>query len=175
MLKDDMRFRRRYLIVIGCLLLAGVIAYKVGVSSSNAEPKLVIAVTDQQSADDSVVVFVTASNAGPRTLADGGSCKARFEVGGVWTTNSFGGAPSSIFWLLPGETRRQKLSIPRKANRFQVGYSFEVASPRVSLACRLAEHGWLDRFRWALRVLPSPTAEYRDFWGPEYQVAPRPN
>ena len=167
-----MRLRRLWGVVTCCILLAGAIVYNGAHRSGGAQPKLQIAVTDQRLVSDSLVVSVIASNTGPRTLVNGGACEVRYEMEGVWTTNSFGGERSSLLWLLPGESRRQKFSLPRRVTRFQVGYSFDVACTRVSLACQLAEHGWLDRMRWALNMLPSHPAEYRDFWGPECGVAP---
>jgi hypothetical protein len=171
-----MRHRRRWVVAACCILIVVAIGYIAADRSGGAQPKLLIAVTDQRLAGDSIVVSVIASNTGPRTLVDDGSCEARYQVNGVWVTNSFGGGRDIIGWLLPRESRSQRFPLPNHATRFQVGYSFNVASTRIALACRLARYGWLewlDRLKWATDLLPRHEEEYTNFWSTEYDVAPR--
>ena len=172
-----MQLRRRSLVVVCFISLAAVIGYTIIGTTGDAQAKLAIVVANQRLVRTSVRVSVIASNSGPSTLVNGGSCEVRYELEGKWTTNSFGGHRSSIYWLLPGETRHQSFDIPRQAARFQAGYSFDVAGPltRTSIACRLGERGWLDKLHWALELLPRRAATYRDFWGPECRVAPNPD
>jgi hypothetical protein len=162
-----MTFTCRSLLAAGCLLLLPAIVYTTVEPSVRVPAKLGIVVADQKLAADSLTFSTTASNSGPQTLL-GDWIQVRYQLDGAWKTNSFGGMPSTIAWLSPGESRRSKLHVPRHTTRFQVTYVYQVAGPRTSIACRLLKYNWMTRLDKvvgpALDLLPNRDGNYVHFW-----------
>lgn len=155
------------------LLLIGV-AYGVIQSPGSSPGKLQLTVVDQHIEGESLVISVSTSNAGSAVLINGGNCEVRYKIDGAWSTNSFPGLRSSIFWLLPGQMHSERVRLPRAVSRFQVGASYEVGHGRVAAACRLYSSPLPHRISEALAgvvsVLPYRPGPYIEFWDVEHEV-----
>ena len=157
---------------IGVLLLG--VAYGVVQSPGNKPGYLKLTAVAQHTQGESLVVSVVTSNGGSAVLINGGNCEVRYELDGAWSTNSFPGYQSSIFWLLPGQTHSEQVRLPRGVSRFQVGASYEVARGRVAVACRLGSsplpHWVSGALANVVSLLPYRPGPYVEFWDYEHDV-----
>jgi hypothetical protein len=153
------------------LLIAG--AYEVK-SPGSRSGKLQLTVAGAHVQGESLVMSVLTSNAGSAVLINGGNCEVRSKVDGAWSTNSFPGLRSSIFWLLPGQIHSEQIRLPRGVSRFQVGATFEVAHGRVASACRLYSsplpHWISGGIANILGLAPYRPGPYVEFWDDEREV-----
>jgi hypothetical protein len=143
-------------------------------SSSSKPGKLYLEAATFTSHGESLVISVLTSNAGSTVLVNGGNCDVRYQMDGLWSTNSLPGYRSSISWLLPGQVRTQHISLPRRTSRFQVGAGYEVAHGRVATVCRLYSsplpHVISGLLASALRPLPYRPGPYVEFWDDEHDI-----
>jgi hypothetical protein len=167
-----MRRRRWWFVIGGCVVFSSAIAALLTASSRDVATKFQITVLNQRIVGDSLIVSVMASNAGPAVLVNGGNFDVRYQVNGVWSTNSLPGMRSSIAWLLPGQTSSQRLRLPLGVSRFQVGAAWEVAHGRVAAFCRLYSSPlphWISAaLANVLSLLPYRPGPYVEFWDAEH-------
>lgn len=169
-----MRHKRLWLAFgIGVLLLIGV-TYGVIQSPGGRPGELQLEVVNQHIEGGSLIISVLTSNAGSAVLVNGGNCEVRYKIDRAWSTNSFPGIPSSIAWLLPGQTHSEQVRLPRGVSRFQVSESYEVAHGRVAAACRLYSSPlprWISgALENVLSLLPYRRGEYIEFRDDEHEV-----
>lgn len=169
-----MRSRRLWLALgSGLLLLVGV-GYGVIQGPGSRPGKLQLTVANQHIQGEFLVMSVLTSNAGSAVLINGGNCEVRYKIDGIWSTNSFPGLRSSIFWLLPGQMHSEQVRLPPGVSRFQVGASYEVAHGRVAAACRLYSSPLPHRVSGAIAnvvsLLPYSPGPYIEFWDDEHEA-----
>jgi len=169
-----MRSRWRWLALGGGMLLLIGVAYGMSKRPGSTSGKLQLTVVEQHIEGESLVISVLTSNAGSAVLINGGNCEVRYKIGGAWSTNSFPGLRSSIFWLLPRQTQAERVKLPRSVSRFQIGASYEVGHGRVAAACRLYSSPLPHRMSGALAnvvsLLPYRPGPYVEFWDDEHEV-----
>ncbi len=157
-------------------LLAVGVGYGVIQRGGSTPGKLQLTVGVQHIQGDSLVTSVLTSNGGSAVLINGGNYEVRYKIDGAWSTNSFPGFRSSIFWLLPGQMHSEQIRLPRGVSRFQVGASYEVAHGRVAAACRLYSSPLPHRISAALAsvagLLPYRPGPYVEFRDDEHEVRP---
>src|SRR4051812_196067 len=114
-----MRSRWRWLALGSGVLLLIAVAYGMIQSPGSRSGKLQFSVVGQHIQGESLVMSVMTSNAGSAVLINGGNCEVRYKMDGAWSTNSFSGSRSSIFWLLPGQVHTERIRLPRGVSRFR--------------------------------------------------------
>jgi hypothetical protein len=157
----------------GVLLLIGV-AYGVIQNPGGRPAKLQLTVVDQHVQGDALIISVVTSNVGSAVLINGGNYDVRYRIDGAWSTNSFPGFRSCIFWLLPGQMHTEQVRLSRGVSRFRVGATYEVAHGRVAAACRLYSsplpHRISEALANAVSLLPYHPGPYIEFWDDEHEV-----
>ena len=120
------------------------------------------------------MISVLTSNAGSAVLLNGGNVEVRYKIGAAWSTNFFPGLRSCSFWLLPGQSRSQRIRLSRSVSCFQVGASYEVGQGRTAAVCRLYSSPLPRQISAVLAgvvsLLPYHPGPIIDYWDHEYEV-----
>jgi hypothetical protein len=173
--------RHRILIGIGCILLSVGIGYGLALGSGGRPALATVAVRRHEVANDLLIITVTATNIGSTVLVSFGDplgSIVRFQTPSGWTNVSPRNSISSSIILRPGRSQAYQIAVPSlPAVRFQVGCYFQRAGVRSSVAGRLIESEWWNRFApildFALRFVPDGTGEQVEFWSQEMELAQR--
>jgi len=108
------------------------------------------------------------NNAGTKTIVWDSSfvpweCRAETEQG--WTNYDAKRGLSTIDWLLPATNRNFRVPLPDGTRRWQVGVSFQEASPRMELAARIYHRKFVrfvPDFVWDL--IPGTPGKDHEIW-----------
>jgi len=132
---------RKKVIVGSLVLICGVLAWcLLHLSDSRKKLRIDLTFVGTTNSDGQQFALFRFNNSGTKTIVWEHAfvpweCRAETEQG--WTNYDGKVGLSTIDWLLPATNRNFRVPLPEGTRRWQVGVSFQEASPRVELGARI--------------------------------------
>jgi hypothetical protein len=164
------------LLISFCVVVASWCSFLLSESRKNVRVDLTFIGTTNSGGKRFVLFRVT--NSGTKTVdwsSAGIPWLCRAETAQGWT-NFANGYMTGSDWLSPAKSVGFKVTLPAETRRWQVGVSFQEASPRVEFAAKLFQLNvakYVPDFAWS--IVPGTPGEGHEIWSEIFTNAFRDN